>query len=130
MLPYRDSRFTKVVLVLFFVAVAAYAFFEGRGLLYGPSISIENRVMEVSEPLITIEGSASRIATLSMNGHVIPLTEDGEFAEDYLLKPGYNRITLMARDRYGKKVERSIEILYTLPSGTSYSPAENIAPAE
>lgn len=118
MLPYRDSRLTKIVLIAFFVLLAAYAYYEGRGFLRGPTIEIENRAMEVSEPLITIEGSAKRIASLSMNGKALPVTEDGAFAEDYLLSPGYNRIVLEARDRYGKATERIIEIVYT-PSGVT-----------
>lgn len=113
MLPYRDSRLIRIVLVIFFVTVAAYAYYEGRGLLFGPVIEIENRVMEVSDPFVTIEGSTRRIATLSMNGKAIPVTEEGAFSEPYVLAPGYNRIVLSARDRYGKTAERAIEIIYT-----------------
>lgn len=113
MLPYRDSRFTRIILIVFFILVLGYAYFEGRGLLYGPTISIEGRVMEVSEPFITIEGKAEHIATLAMNGKTIPVTEEGNFSEPHVLAPGYNRITLAARDRYGKTTERVIEIVYT-----------------
>ena len=60
MFPYHDSRLIRIVLVAFFILVAGYAYYEGRGLLYGPEISIENRVMEVSDPFITIEGRAKR----------------------------------------------------------------------
>src|SRR3989344_4745650 len=112
MLPYRNSRITKYVMVGFFVVVIAYAFFEGRGLLYGPSMEIAGRAMEVSEPTISIEGKAERIATLSMNGKQIPVTEEGAFSELYVLSPGYNRITLSASDRYGKTTERGIEVVY------------------
>ncbi|OGG79369.1 hypothetical protein A3A39_02010 [Candidatus Kaiserbacteria bacterium RIFCSPLOWO2_01_FULL_54_13] len=116
MLPYRDSRLIRILLVAFFVVVAAYAYYEGRGLLFGPVIEIENRVMEVSDPFVTIVGSTRRIATLSMNGKLIPVTEDGAFSEPYVLAPGYNRIVLSARDRYGKTAERSIEIIFTPPA--------------
>src|SRR3989344_3200409 len=113
MLPYRDSRITKYVIIGFFLVVLAYAYYEGRGLLYGPSIDVSGRVMEVSEPTVSIEGKAERIATLSMNGKMIPVTEDGAFSELYVLSPGYNRITLSASDRYGKTTERIIEVVYT-----------------
>lgn len=73
--------------------------------------------MEVSEPFITIEGAAERINSLTMNGKEITVTEDGVFTERYVLTPGYNRITLAAKDRYGKTTERSIEIVYT-PTST------------
>ena len=112
MLPYRESRITKLILVAFFLLVAAYAYFEGRALLWGPRIAIENRVMTVYEPYIAIEGRAERISSLSMNGKSISVTEDGNFSEPYVLSPGYNRIMLEARDRFGKTTERSLEIVY------------------
>ena len=127
MLPYRESKLTKIVLIVFFLLVLGYAYFEGRGFLYGPAISVENRVLEADEPFITIEGTAYRIATLSMNGETIPVTEDGAFSEPYLLAPGYNRIVLTASDRYNKSTERIIEIVYT-PAATS--PSSPIAPEE
>ena len=131
MLPYRDSRFTRIVLIGFFLIVAGYAYFEGRGLLSGPSIEISGRAMEVSEPFITLEGHAERITSLSMNGKDIVVTEEGAFSEPYVLAPGYNRIVLEARDRYGKTTERTIEIVYraTSPSANASStPA--VAPQE
>lgn len=127
MLPYRESRFTKTILTAFFLIVLGYAYFEGRGLLYGPTISVESRVMEVDKPFITIEGTARRIASLSMNGHTIPVTEDGAFSEPYLLTPGYNKITLTASDRYNKSTERVIEIVYTPVQTSTSSP---MAPQE
>ncbi len=119
MLPYYDSRLTRIVLVVFFLTLAVYATYEIRGLMSGPTIEIENRVMEVSEQFITIEGKAERIATLLMNGKTIPVTEDGSFAEGYVLAEGYNRIVLEARDRYGNAMEREIEIVYTPASSPS-----------
>ena len=134
MLPYRDSRFTRIILIGFFIVVLGYAYFEGRGLLAGPTITVSGRVMEVSEPFITIEGQAQRITSLSMNGKAIPVTEDGAFSEPYVLSPGYNRIVLDASDRYGKTTERVIEIVYvassspqtatTTPASASSTPSQ------
>ena len=112
-------------LAAFFLIVVGYAYFEGRALLYGPSIEVSPRVMEVSEPFITITGVARRIASLSLNGAPIPVTEDGAFEEGYVLTPGYNRIVLDAQDKYGKKTERVIEIVYTSSSSPSTSSPTN-----
>lgn len=113
MLPYHDSRLTRIILIVFFLTLGAYAVYEIQGLLSGPVIEIDGRVMEVSEQFITIEGKAERIASLSMNGKTIPVTEDGSFSEGYVLAEGYNRIVLEARDRYGNTTEREIEIVYS-----------------
>lgn len=127
MLPYHDSRFTRIILIGFFLALAGYAVYEIRGLISGPVIEIEGRVMEVSEPFITIEGRAGRISTLLMNGQQIPVTEDGAFSEGYVLVPGYNRITLEARDRFGNATERTIEIVYTPSTGSGQAPTSSPA---
>ena len=113
MLPFRDSRLTYIALGIFFLIVIGYAYFEARGLLFGPSISVSSEVTEVSEPFITIKGQAERIASLSMNGKNIPVTENGAFEEPYLLSPGYNRIVLDASDKYGRIRREAIEIVYT-----------------
>lgn len=112
MLPYRDGRITRIALVLFFVLIVGYAYFEARGVLYGPSIQVSTEVTEVSDPFITIQGRAERIADLSMNGRAISVTEDGAFEEPYLLSPGLNRIMLDATDRYGRKAQTIVEIVY------------------
>ncbi len=122
MLPHRDSRLTRFVLIGFFIAVLAYAYFEGRGLLFGPKIEIAPRVMEVTEQSVTIQGHADRIVSLSMNGKAIPITEDGDFEEVYILAPGYNRVDLVARDRYGKTATERVEIIYTSQAPAAPSP--------
>ena len=122
MLPYRDSRVTWIVLIAFFLFIGIYAYYEGSGLISGPVIEIENRALTVSDPLINIEGKAERIASLSMNGKQIAVTENGAFSEPYVLALGYNRIVLSARDRYGKTTERVIEIVYTASSSQSMAP--------
>ncbi len=113
MLPYRDSRLTKIALIVFFVAIIAYAFYESRGMLYGPRIHVESSLTTVSDPYVVISGTADRIASLTMNGQPIAVTEDGAFEEPLLLVPGLNRIYLDAKDRYGRESQEIIEIVYT-----------------
>ena len=113
MLPYRDSRFTQIVLGLFFVILIGYAYFEAQGLLFGPSISVGSEIAEVHDPFVTIRGHADRISSLSMNGNAIEVTEDGSFSQPYLLAPGYNRIILEAKDKYGRSTSQTLEVIYT-----------------
>ena len=117
MLPYRDSQITKIALVIFFIIIAGYAYFEARGILFGPSIYVSSSVEQVSDPYIEIKGSTQHISALSMNGESVPVTEQGDFDVPYVLAPGFNRIVLDAKDKYGKSTERVVEIVYT-PSTT------------
>ncbi len=122
MLPYRDNRLTYIALGIFFLIVLGYAYYEARGLLFGPAISVRSEVNETHEPFVTIKGQADRIASLSMNGKIIPVTEDGVFGEPYLLSPGYNRIVLDASDKYGRTRRRAVEIVYTPAAGSGQTP--------
>lgn len=122
MLPYRDSRLTYIALGIFFLIVIGYAYYEARGLLFGPSITVSSDMQEVHEPFVTIKGQAERIASLSMNGKNIPVTENGAFEEPYLLSPGYNRIVLDASDKYGRTRRQAIEIVYTPSTSSGQAP--------
>ena len=113
MLPYRNGRLTYIALGVFFLIVAGYAYYEARGLLFGPSITVPETIAEVHDPFVMIKGQADRISSLSMNGHTVSVTENGAFEEPYLLSPGYNRIVLDASDKYGRSRSLAIEIVYT-----------------
>ena len=117
MLPYRDSRITKYALVVFFLVVAAYGYYEARGILFGPRISVGSEITEVHDPFIVIKGKADRISELHMNGKAITVTEEGAFEEPYLLSEGLNRIVLDAEDKYGRSRQEVIQIVY-IPTST------------
>ena len=121
MLPYRDSKLTKIGLVVFFLLVLAYGYFEAQGFLFGPTIAVSSGITEVHDPFIHIQGQAERISSLAMNGKQISVTENGTFDEPYLLAVGDNRITLDATDKYGRTRRQVIEIVYT-PNATSSVP--------
>ncbi len=128
MLPYRDSKITKIALVVFFLLVLGYAYFEAQGFLFGPAITVTSKVTEVHDPFITIQGRADRIASLSMNGKPVSVTEGGSFSAPYLLAEGDNRIVLDASDKYGRGRRQVIEIVYT-PLASSSPQTASSTPA-
>ncbi|MDP2648775.1 MAG: hypothetical protein U1D26_03090 [Patescibacteria group bacterium] len=129
MLPYRDSRLTYIVLAAFFVLLVGYAYFEARGLLFGPSITLAAPMTEMHEPFIEISGRADRISSLSMNGKAVEVTEEGAFSEPYLLSLGYNRIVLEARDKYGRSRSKVLEIMYSPTTSSGDGQAATSSPA-
>ena len=129
MLPYRDNRLTYIALGIFFLIILGYAYYEARGLLFGPSITVSSDITEVHDPFVTIKGQADRIASLSMNGKTIPVTEDGAFEEPYLLSVGYNRIVLDASDKYGRTRRQAIEIVYTPKADAAPTPVATSTPS-
>ncbi len=132
MLPYRDSRITILALVVFFVLIIIYAYFEASDALFGPKISLADAPTSVSSPFITIKGQAENIAELRLNGTPIPVTEEGVFEEPYLLAEGFNRIVLEAKDQYGRETEQVLSIRYVSLLGATpiKQPAQNASTTE
>jgi len=122
MRPYRESHITRIALIIFFLFVLGYAYFEARGLIFGPSITLEQTFATTSDPYLEIKGATAHISDLKLDGGSIPVTEDGRFDQPFILSPGYNRIVLDAQDKYGKTAQKVIEIVYTPDES-----AENIA---
>lgn len=112
MLPYRDSRFVRIILVLFFVLLVGYGIFEARGLLYGPRIDVPRDTITVHEQLTLVSGRAERIVELKLNGKPIPVTENGSFEEPFLLAEGRNYLILEARDARGRATRKTLDIVY------------------
>lgn len=117
MLPHRDSKITRIVLIIFFLLILVYGLYEAQGLLFGPKIQVSTEITVVHEPYVKIEGRALRIASLSMNGKEIPVTQEGEFSEPFLLAKGDNKIALKAKDTSGRTSESFVNIMY-IPQAT------------
>jgi hypothetical protein len=112
MRPCRDSKITIIALSVFFAGLGGYAFFEAHGILTGPQIDIPTAIMQIHEPSVSIRGSTKRIASLSMNGTPVSVTEAGVFDQTYIASEGYNKVVLQAHDKYGNTQERTIEVVY------------------
>ena len=124
MLPYREGRLTKVALVIFFILLLGYAYYEAQSMIWGPQIEIPSDTIIMSEPYTEIRGQAKYISELRLNGAIVSVTEDGFFSEPYLLTPGVNRVVLDARDKFGRTRKKSIEIYYKTeaPNSTFTAP--------
>lgn len=129
MLPYRDIRLTRVLIVLFFLLVAGSAYFEARGALFGPSIEIPETTITTGEQFVHVRGRAERIVELRLNGGAIPVTEEGDFDEPYVLAPGVNHLTLEASDAYGRSAKRTLTIVYTGEAASLPAEAASTSPA-
>jgi hypothetical protein len=112
MLPHRDSWITRILLFIFFILIIVYGLYEAQGLLFGPKIKVATETAVVHDPYVKIEGQALRITSLSMNGKDIPVTETGNFSEPFLLASGDNKITLEAKDTYGRTTTSEVDMVY------------------
>jgi len=115
MIPFRANKLTVTVIVVFFIGVLGYAYFEARNLIRGPQIALAAGLEEdlvVDKPLVLVRGVARNITELRMNSRTIPTTEAGAFEEAHLLAPGYNTIRLEAWDKIGRTTHADIQVVY------------------
>lgn len=102
------------VILLIIVIIGGYTMFRAKTITEGPSISVTEpkNGSIVEEAPIKITGIAKNISFINLNGAQIFTNESGDFSEEILLSHGYNVIMLEAEDRFGRKTETSLQIIY------------------
>ena len=96
------------------VIVVGYGAFRAKDLAEGPRLEIISPLNGSSshDALINIQGTAQNISFLTLNGNKIFTNEAGSYDEKILLSPGYNIVTLEARDRFGRTVTKELQLTY------------------
>ena len=96
------------------IAVLGYAYFRTQDYLNGPQISITSPIngQTVTDPLLTVSGITEHVTAIYLNDRKIFIDKDNVFQEELLLYPGYNIITIWAVDRFDKRVEKQLKIVY------------------
>ena len=113
-MPYRLRRILRFTLgTLFIIGIAVYAFYQSQVFLQGPVIDIVEPLngSTLKEPLIIVTGTSKNIARIFMNDRQIFVDEEGLFEEKLLLLSGYNIISLRAEDKFGRDLEKSLELV-------------------
>lgn len=100
------------IFVLVFIGSKLYP------IIHGPKISIDTlqNGSTLTDPMIRISGTASFTRELIVNGESFALSPTGAFDEKLVLSPGYNLITVLGVDRYGKANQKTYSIMLDEPS--------------
>lgn len=102
----------KIGVAVIIVCSIAYIAFQSRNLIIGPVIDVfepKNGVTLLSQT-IDIRGNARNIAYLYLNDRQIYADTSGYFREKLIVPEGYSIIKLSAKDKFGRKTEKKIEI--------------------
>ncbi|KKR45574.1 MAG: hypothetical protein UT90_C0004G0016 [Parcubacteria group bacterium GW2011_GWA1_40_21] len=99
---------------LFLFLILGYSFYQSRSLITGPLITINEpeNGSTVTRQLVTIAGAAKNINKITLDDRPIYVDEAGVFSEKLLLSEGYNIIKISAWDKFSKKTEKTIELVY------------------
>lgn len=111
----KTKRLLRIWLIIVVVAgLLGYVAFQAEALFLGPRLTIDSPLsgLSTSTSLVTIEGTASNISYLTLNGAKIFTDEMGNFKERILLSYGYNIVTLSATDRFDRTVTKSLQLIY------------------
>lgn len=110
-------RYVNIKLVGFIVLIAGifgYTYFQMHNLVIGPVITITGpqNGSTLTTSFTEVSGTTRNISGITINDRRIFVDEDGVFKEKLLLSPGYNIITLQAKDKFGRETERVLELVY------------------
>lgn len=105
----------KISIFLFILAIViGYTLFTSKAFIKGPEIVIHEpqNGSTFATSSIVIRGIAERSRNITLNGKSISIDDQGNFKENILLAPGYNAVTLTAKDKFEEIKEYRLELIY------------------
>ncbi len=109
------KKLLKIISVsVFVIFIAVFAFFRSKDLLLGIKIKDVNVVngQKFPEGVIRITGNAKNAIELKLNGRAIPIDQSGNFSEAIALLPGYNIISMEAKDEFGNADKKNYQLMH------------------
>jgi hypothetical protein len=112
---HKTRKYIKIfIIVILIIIFVGYTLYEIQKIVLGPQIEVlypQNGIM-ISNSFTEISGIAKNIKEISLNDRKIYIDEQGNFKEQLLLAYGYNVLVLKASDKFGRKTEKVIEVIY------------------
>ncbi len=111
----RKNSFLRYGLgILLGSVILIYTLFNSLTFLKGPELIITRPTNgeTFDEELLTIEGEVRNAAFITLNDRQIYVDDTGKLFDQLLLYPGYNILTMKARDKFDREVVIIREITY------------------
>ena len=106
----RDNTKTHLkvgLIAVLFLLIGSLTYFKTRDLFQGVDLHVSGiSDGRASSPLIEISGRAKHATYLGINDRPIYIEPNGNYRESLLLLPGYNIITVQARDKFNNQSEK------------------------
>jgi hypothetical protein len=97
-----------------FVFIGLYTVWETKSLSKGVNLQLSGITdgASVSSDVVSLQGSAFHASHITIDGREIEVDKDDNFTEELVLSPGYNIITVEARDKFNKKTQNTYRVFY------------------
>lgn len=104
-------QYGSIIIVLF--GIIGYGIWQSRDILFGITDTVTGITDGASqeEPILDFGGTAYHASTITVNGRIVPLAENGIWHDTLALLPGYNTIEIRVTDRF-KRTKTKIYHLY------------------
>ena len=96
--------------VLLVLIVAGYSIWRSSDYARGPRITISEPAdwSSIQASTTPIKGIVERAHIVTMNGKSVSIDEAGNFNEIILVFPGTNLVTFIAKDQFGRTIEKRL----------------------
>ena len=106
-----------VSLVLFFGIIISYGIWKGRDLIFGIRLII-NGVQDnetVTSPILELSGNAYHAISITVDGRIVSVEEDGGWHDTIALQNGYNIISISSKDKFNRTINKTFTVNYNGP---------------
>lgn len=94
------------------LVILIYVFFQFSSLFFGPKLKIEapseNQIVKAS--VIEVKGITDQFATVQVNKEDVYVDITGSFRKTVFVNPGSQKISIIAKNRYGKQTSKTVNI--------------------
>jgi cytoskeletal protein RodZ len=103
-----------LIITLFLLAFFSYLTYQYHGLLGRPNLEISSPTdnQKTTEEQITIIGKTNPDNSVSINGNLTQLNDQGEFNYRFRLIQGENKIVIEATNRLGRKTRQTRTVYF------------------
>ncbi len=91
-----------------FLFIIIYAFFRSKDLIFGVKIQNVNLAdgTKIENSIVNLKGNAKNATELLLDGREISIDDNGDWNETIALLPGYNIVSIEAKDKFGGSDEK------------------------
>lgn len=111
--PFLKFRVATVSIVLLLIVVVGYGFFRSYDLIHGITLTVSGIPEDgiAHDPYLPLSGKAKNAVLLSLDGRPITVSKAGDWQDAIILSKGYNVISILARDKFGKETKQDYQVM-------------------